>query len=53
MELGGAAGGPYPAREVPLESWSDIGGSKLGLRAMVRAGLDLGRIWFTRWMKAR
>ena len=53
MEQGGAAGGLYPAREVPLESWSDIDGSKLGLRAMARTGLDLVRFWFTRWMKAR
>ncbi|MEO7091963.1 MAG: glycosyltransferase, partial [Polyangiales bacterium] len=30
--------------EVPLERWNDVKGSKLGLAAMARAAIDLGRI---------
>lgn len=32
---------PAEFREVPLEAWRDADGSKLGLRAKIRAGLDL------------
>ncbi len=28
-------------REVPLQKWQDVGGSKLGLKSMLKAGLDL------------
>jgi glycosyltransferase involved in cell wall biosynthesis len=31
--------------EVPLERWRDVGGSKLGLRAMGGAAVDLARVW--------
>jgi glycosyltransferase involved in cell wall biosynthesis len=43
LEGGPVAPGLAPAelREVPLEAWRDADGSKLGLRAMIRAGLDL------------
>jgi len=53
LDHGGPGTRPYAIREMPLESWSDVDGSKLGLRAMAQAGLDLGRIWFTRMPKRR
>lgn len=31
--------------EVPLQRWSDVGGSKLRPATMVRSGLELGLIW--------
>jgi hypothetical protein len=31
-------------REIPLRRWQDIGGSKLGVTAMARSAVDLGRI---------
>ncbi len=42
--LGAGSVPPVPAsefREVPLLAWRDARGSKLGLRSMIRAGLDL------------
>ena len=35
--------------EVPLDEWSDVGGSKLGPREAVRAAVDLARLGAERW----
>jgi glycosyltransferase involved in cell wall biosynthesis len=47
--LSGRAGCPPLApdemREFPLRAWRDVAGSKLGARAMIRAGVDLLTIW--------
>lgn len=39
-----APDGVHRVEELPLRRWRDVGGSKLGPAAMLRAGLDLGRI---------
>jgi glycosyltransferase involved in cell wall biosynthesis len=47
--LSGRAGcrplAPDDMREFPLRVWRDVAGSKLGARAMIRAGVDLLTIW--------
>lgn len=42
-------GGAARAAEVPLARWREVGGSRLGAGAALRALIDLARIaWYTR-----
>ena len=45
LEQGRNAAPPLRIVEVPLATWSDRSGSKLGATAMLRAGIDLGVLW--------
>jgi dolichyl-phosphate beta-glucosyltransferase len=55
LTLGNGAVPPVRAAamlEVPLEQWSDVGGTKLGPRQAVTAVADLARIGAARWRRS-
>jgi dolichyl-phosphate beta-glucosyltransferase len=55
IEVDGASSGPRLIREHPLATWRDVGGSRLGPSAFVRAPLELALLAFElkRWARRR
>jgi dolichyl-phosphate beta-glucosyltransferase len=47
------SGRPFPVCEMPLQQWRDVGGSRLGVTHMLRAGIDLIRIAVSMRVRAR